>query len=83
MELEEKRDWMERKLNNSFSFLVSRHPLERLLSAYRFTFEHGTSLKNRNNLNRRIIQKYQNMPTGKVSDAESNNNAIRWAHVTP
>ena len=33
-EEEEKRAWVEE--NNSFSFLTTRHPLERLLSAYRY-----------------------------------------------
>jgi len=40
-----------------------RDPYERLLSAYRFTFEHGTSLKNSNNLNSRLLDKYSFLPS--------------------
>ena len=46
-----------------------RDPYERLLSAYRFTFEHGTSLKNSNNLNARLIEKYSYLPTDKAAKA--------------
>lgn len=42
-----------------------RDPYERLLSAYRFTFEHGTSLKNSNNLNAKLMEKYSYLPTDK------------------
>jgi len=44
-----------------------RDPYERLLSAYRFIFAHGTSLKNSNNLNSKLIEKYSYLPTEKES----------------
>jgi len=47
-----------------------REPYERLLSAYRFTFEHGTSLKNKNNLNKRILDKYKHLPAAQDDNGE-------------
>lgn len=46
-----------------------REPYERLLSAYRFTFEYNDkndNLKNQRNLNRILLKKYQHLPAAKV-----------------
>ena len=55
------------EISSNYKLAVQvRDPYERLLSAYRFVFEHSSSLKNSNRLNEKLIKKYSFLPTEKV-----------------
>lgn len=58
---------LKQAINESISFIIVRHPFERLVSAYKDKIQYALPNSHHHKLGNRIIQKYRKTVNGKVS----------------
>ncbi|KAJ1530571.1 hypothetical protein ONE63_005455 [Megalurothrips usitatus] len=62
---------LQEALNTSISFIIVRHPLERLLSGYRDKFQYSLPHTLHQRLGLKIIQKYRSTSKGTITNRDS------------